>query len=286
MGGARDARVASSVIDELRGRVTMTATIDAGRAAVYDYCRGREWLDPAIIEQFREQLPSRDKSVVTYVLENFEPATCPACGLTAYFRFHFLGRFRHSTCSRSWYLTTGRYAGRQFRRALAAGVDMGGSPDEKAGLLARMAAFLLGAWMRLAFGLLTVPLQALVASGHTKDTGLASQANVNPKALWYETRESLATKALEIAAHAAALGAVVLNDDARFKAAVNDTLWTLLPLPLRLIGRERLRWDAVLYGLKGQLFVLDGEQVRVRTDARERVLGALNRVFARADTTA
>src|SRR2546427_124941 len=84
---------------------------------------------------------------------------------------------------------------------------------------------------------------------------------------------------LFVAQEATKVGALVLQDDGQFKIAVNDRLWQLLPLPLRVVGRERLRFDSVLLGARQHLFVVDGDVVRLRPDARERLQATLADVF-------
>ena len=46
------------------------------------------------------------------------------------------------------------------------------------------------------------------------------------------------------------LGADTVADDALFRSRVIDVAWDLLPTPVRLLGRRRLRWDALFFALR------------------------------------
>lgn len=259
------------------------ATIGAiSKADVYKYFRGREFVEAGTIESFRQQLSPDDAVALSIALEPFVAAVCPSCSASGYFRFHFLGKLRHSECDCSWYMTTGQYTGRQFRRAFATGADIAGSGPRDSGVLSRMVSFVFGAWIRLAFGLATIPLQAIAAHSAKRSPGVESTVDapkLTPTELWLKYRESLITQAVELAQEATKVGALVVQDDAQFKTAVNDRLWQLLPLPIRVIGRERLRFDSVLLGARQHLFVIDGDVVRLRPDAREQLQATLADVF-------
>ena len=66
----------------------------------------------------------------------------------------------------------------------------------------------------------------------------------------------------------AAVGRAVstVADDDLFRAAVVDVAWNLMPTPVRLIGRRRLRFDSLLLGLRSAAFDLSGATVRLRAD--------------------
>ena len=66
-----------------------------------------------------------------------------------------------------------------------------------------------------------------------------------------------------------------LVDEARFRETVIDPAWNQLPIPLRLMGRERLRWDEILLGLRPEVFDIASGKIRLRADAEARVNAAL-----------
>ena len=70
-----------------------------------------------------------------------------------------------------------------------------------------------------------------------------------------------------------------LKDDARYRSRVIDPAWMLMPLPVRLIGRERLRWDALFLALRDEVFESQGEKAVLRKDARQRIGNVMNRVL-------
>lgn len=159
---------------------------------------------------------------------------------------------------------------------------MAGSGSRDSGFAARLAGFIFGAWMRLVFGLITIPVQAGVAWSSQRgeqETPTQEDPALSGSQLWAHYRDTLTNKGLELARETTVVGSSVLRDDRRFKEAVNDKLWQLLPLPVRMIGRQRLRWDPLLLGLRSQLFTVQGDTVCMRDDARERIQIALGQVF-------
>ncbi|MFM7118057.1 MAG: hypothetical protein ACKO0N_15640, partial [Planctomycetota bacterium] len=55
------------------------------------------------------------------------------------------------------------------------------------------------------------------------------------------------------------------------KANVVDPAWEMLPMPIRLLGRERLRWDSIFDSARAKVFVVDGESATVHPEAKQRI---------------
>ena len=64
------------------------------------------------------------------------------------------------------------------------------------------------------------------------------------------------------------LGADTVADDALFRSRVIDVAWDLLPTPVRLLGRRRLRWDALFFALRATVLDATGGEVRLKADLR------------------
>ena len=73
-------------------------------------------------------------------------------------------------------------------------------------------------------------------------------------------------------------GASVISDDECFRLKVIDPAWEMLPTPVRLLGRERLKWDELFLSTRSRIFVIDGEDVTVHPDAKKRIGQLLSRV--------
>jgi len=59
--------------------------------------------------------------------------------------------------------------------------------------------------------------------------------------LWSKHGDKVVSAITSCANPAAGLGAAYISDDDKYKAAVIDPAWDLLPLPVKLIGRQRLK---------------------------------------------
>lgn len=115
------------------------------------------------------------------------------------------------------------------------------------------------------------------ASGTVAGHAAAAAGN-----LWQQYGDTISDKITSFASDIATLGKPVVADDARFTAHVNDRLWKVMPLPIRLLGRKRLQFDRLLLGIRDQIFVIEGDVVRVRNDARDRIRAVLQPVLNRA----
>ncbi len=69
--------------------------------------------------------------------------------------------------------------------------------------------------------------------------------------------------------------ASLLADEAQYRRLVIDPGWDLMPVPVRLLGREHLGWDRTLLALRDEVFEVRAGSVRLREDYRGRLLGRL-----------
>ena len=53
----------------------------------------------------------------------------------------------------------------------------------------------------------------------------------------------------------------VLRDDESYRRLVIDPAWELVPLPVKILGRKRLCWDAIFLALREEAFQVKGESV-------------------------
>ena len=96
---------------------------------------------------------------------------CPKCGDTDWFEWKFLGKLTDPICGHSWYAGSGLYCLMQLRAVLAAGgklskhMSSGTSGGEGAWIAKAMGwilGLIFGISFRLAFGVLMIPIQAMV----------------------------------------------------------------------------------------------------------------------------
>lgn len=73
--------------------------------------------------------------------------------------------------------------------------------------------------------------------------------------------------------------AALLNDDTTYRRLVVDPAWEQLPAPLRLIGRERLRWDELLHALRCEGLETSAGRVIIRPDAPARLQSLIGRLL-------
>lgn len=103
---------------------------------------------------------------------------CPNCGALDWFEWKFLGRLKDPVCGHSWYAGSGTYAVMQIRAAFAAGNKgakyfTSGVSGEGAWIAKAMGWFMgvtLGLGIRLEFGVLMIPIQALAGLCQAKKT--------------------------------------------------------------------------------------------------------------------
>lgn len=74
----------------------------------------------------------------------------------------------------------------------------------------------------------------------------------------------------------------LLLDDDRYRACVIDPAWEMMPSPVRLIGRNRLRWDEMFLAIRDEVFEVDGATVVLKADAAPRLLQITRRAWGGA----
>jgi len=99
----------------------------------------------------------------------------------------------------------------------------------------------------------------------------SSLASNSAGALWSRYGDKISEVVITYATQAAAKGSPYIADDAKYQASVIDPAWEMLPMPVRLIGRERMKWDAIFYSARSQVFVIDGDAVSVHPEAKQRI---------------
>jgi molecular chaperone DnaK len=73
-----------------------------------------------------------------------------------------------------------------------------------------------------------------------------------------------------------------VTDDAHYHQYVIQPGWNALPLPVRLMGRQYLRWDEFYRALRREVFDLSGGVVEVRRDLPDKVASVVQRFFGPA----
>ncbi len=111
-------------------------------------------------------------------------------------------------------------------------------------------------------------LKAAASQAQQKITA-ASSGTVSQ--LWAAHKDTICDTVLSYAAQAAQSGAIYISDDEKYRAYVIDPAWDLLPLPIRMIGRERLRWDPIFQAARSSLFIVEDDTVSLHPDARRRL---------------
>lgn len=137
-------------------------------AGYHDGAAGKEFKPPSAQAPVRKPAadvnPFDDKVAIK--------AVCPNCGALDWFEWKFLGRLTDPICGHSWYVDSGTYTGMQIRAAFAAGgkgakyMTSGISGGQGAWIGRAMGWFMgviLGLGIRLEFGILMIPIQALAA---------------------------------------------------------------------------------------------------------------------------
>lgn len=141
-------------------------------AGYHDGAAGRAFNPPAdnVREEAADLNPFDDRLAIKTV--------CPNCGAVDWFEWKFLGKLTDPVCGHTWYVGSGTYAliqiraafqfGRRFAKYITSGKSQSSTSAGEAavgwlakGLFWTMGA-LLGIGMRLEFGLLMTPIQAIV----------------------------------------------------------------------------------------------------------------------------
>ena len=99
-------------------------------------------------------------------------------------------------------------------------------------------------------------------------------------------RDACEALVARVAAKLSGAAADTLTDDAKYRERVIDPAWGLLPLPVRLVGRRRLRWDELFLALRAEAFVVRDGRVALRDDGRLGVGRVIDRFLGRTPASA
>jgi len=108
------------------------------------------------------------------------------------------------------------------------------------------------------------------AATQAKETA-AAVAGSQAAQLWAAHKDTICDTMMKYATKAAESGSTYISEDTKYRTHVIDPAWELLPMPVRLIGRERLHWDSIFNKARETLFVIDGDAVSLHPDARQRL---------------
>jgi hypothetical protein len=108
------------------------------------------------------------------------------------------------------------------------------------------------------------------AAAQAKNAAAAVAGN-QASQLWAAHKDTICDTVLKYATKVAESGSTYISDDTKYRTHVIDPAWDLLPMPVRLIGRERLHWDSMFNKARASLFVIDGDSVSLHPDARQRL---------------
>jgi hypothetical protein len=146
---------------------------------IYQYFATHDFVPPDLIASFKERLendnPANGKTL-SYAMEDFLDETCPSCKTAGAYKFHFMGKLKHTPgCEWSWYIGPGTYASTQLRKSLRAGMSMGGDimsdaekKGERGGCIYAIFGLIFGTLFRLVFAILMIPIQAIVTLTQSK----------------------------------------------------------------------------------------------------------------------
>jgi uncharacterized protein YecT (DUF1311 family) len=134
------------------------------QAGYHDGAAGKKFRPPAdeVRKPAAELNPFDDKVAIKIV--------CPNCGALDWFEWKFLGRLKDPVCGHTWYAGSGTYtvmqiragfgAGNKFAKHITSGVTGEGAWLFKAPFWC--AGIILGLAIRLEFGVMMIPIQAIV----------------------------------------------------------------------------------------------------------------------------
>lgn len=108
------------------------------------------------------------------------------------------------------------------------------------------------------------------AASQAKQSVVAASSGTAAQ-LWAAHKDTVCDSILSYAAKAAKSGGSYISDDEKYRAYVVDPAWDLLPLPIRMIGRQRLRWDSLFNAARASLFLIEDDAVSLHPDARCRL---------------
>ena len=74
----------------------------------------------------------------------------------------------------------------------------------------------------------------------------------------------------------------VVTDLTQYQNQLVYPIWNMLPLPIRLMGRPKLRWDEFFTNLRPEIFLAPDGRIALRPDASQRLMLLTNRMFGTA----
>lgn len=139
-----------------------------------NYCENHEFISLSDVNDFKERLEKEDHlSTFSYHIGKFKSTICPKCAAAGFFKWNFLGKFKHTGCGYEWYSDTGTYAKKQMLDVLAFWSEMVFSPFadpknsfmEKIGIACLMAmlSIFVVVMFRLPLALVMIIIQAIVS---------------------------------------------------------------------------------------------------------------------------
>src|SRR5438105_12349130 len=76
-------------------------------------------------------------------------------------------------------------------------------------------------------------------------------------------------------------------DEKAYRQVAVDPIWNNLPLPVRMIGRKKLRWDSFLLEARGLVLAVNADmKLSLRPDATNRLTALARRLPAESATPA
>lgn len=108
--------------------------------------------------------------------------SCPKCGDIDWFEWRFLGKLTDPVCGYQWYVDSGVYAGKQIRASFQLGKKIvkyfnHGVSGEGAWIAKAAGAFtgmVIGLVVRLPYGVLMIPVQAVARAVHLRNASATS----------------------------------------------------------------------------------------------------------------
>src|SRR5262245_4892734 len=78
----------------------------------------------------------------------------------------------------------------------------------------------------------------------------------------------------------------VITDLTQYQNQLVDPIWNMLPLPIRLMGRPKLRWDDFFTQVRPEVFKAPEGRIELRPDASQRLVSLVQRMFGPGPATA
>ncbi len=72
----------------------------------------------------------------------------------------------------------------------------------------------------------------------------------------------------------------LIVDLGQYQTHLTEAIWNTLPLPIRLMGRQKLRWDEFFAQMRPEVFLAPDGRLALRADAAQRLLTLAQRMFS------